>query len=70
MRKTLELSNITLERPKTSNSGSVGIAVVASDTKNEQLEGPIELTGACDQVCKEERVSNREQSLPVDKIEE
>jgi hypothetical protein len=70
MRETLELSNITPESPKTANSGSVGIAVVASDTQNEQLEEPIELSGACDQVCKEERVPNHEQSLPVDKIEE
>jgi hypothetical protein len=70
MGETLELSNVTPEPPKTANSGSVGLAVVASNTHNEQPEEPIESSGACDQVCKEERVPNREQSLPVDKIED
>jgi hypothetical protein len=70
MGETLELPNITPERPTTSNSGSVEPTVVASNTQNEQLEETSGLSGACDQVCEEERVPNHEQSLPVDKIED
>jgi hypothetical protein len=70
MGETLELPNITPEPLTTANIGSVGLAVVASKMQNEQLEETIEFPGACDQVCKEELVPKREQSLPVDRIEE
>jgi hypothetical protein len=69
-RETLELSNITPERPKTSNSGSVELAVVASNTQNKQLEETTRFSGTRDQVCKEKRVPKHEKSLPVDKTDE
>jgi hypothetical protein len=68
MGETLDLSNVTPEPPKTANSGSVGLAGVASNTENERLEKTTGFSEACDQVCKEERVPKHEQSLPVDKI--
>jgi hypothetical protein len=60
MGETLELSNVTPEPPTTANSGSVGLADVGSNTQNEQLEKTTGFSGACDQVCKEERVPNHE----------
>jgi hypothetical protein len=70
MGETLDLSNVTPEPPKTANSGSVELTVVAGNTYNEQLEETTGFSGTRDQLCKEERVPNREQSLPVDKIDE
>jgi hypothetical protein len=64
--ETLELP----EPPNNANSGPVGLADVASNTQNEQSGEPVELSGGCEQLCKEERVPEHEQSLPVDKIEE
>jgi hypothetical protein len=68
MGETLELSNINSEPPKIAGSDSVGLTVVASNTQNDQLEETAGFSGACDQICKEERVAKHEQSLPVDKI--
>jgi hypothetical protein len=70
MGETLELPNITPEPPTTANIGSVGLAVVASNTQNEQSEETTGFPGTRDQVCKGERVPKHEQSLPVDKTEE
>jgi hypothetical protein len=68
MGETLELPDITPERPKTSDSGSIELAVVASNTLNEQLEETTVFSGICGQVCKEERVPKHELSLSMDKI--
>jgi hypothetical protein len=58
-----EPSNVTPERPKISDSGSIELAVVASNTQNEQLEEPTGLSGSHHQVCVGEYVLKPEQGF-------